>query len=105
MERMVATLSVSTSPVAVRSTDWSGVADSQTKRNTDDVGREGKKKGLERKEIRPEDGDEVLATGWRRTERAGGVAPGRIENSGRNWAFATGKQKLNQNWEGNATSK
>ena len=82
MERMVATLSVSTRPVAVRSTDRLGVADSQTKRNTGDVGREGKKKGLERKEIRPADGDEVSAAGWRRTERAGGVAPGRIEAGG-----------------------
>src|SRR5712691_6799758 len=57
-------------------------ADSQTKCNTDDVWREGKKKGLEGAEDWPEGGDEVSATGWARAERAGGVAAGGAEAGG-----------------------
>src|SRR5450432_1808197 len=57
-------------------------ANSQTKCNTDDVWRERKKKGLEREEIRPEDGDEVSATQWGRAERAGDVAVGGAEAGG-----------------------
>ena len=44
--------------------------------------REGKKKGLEGAEGWPEDGDEVSATEWGRTERAGGVALGGAEAGG-----------------------
>jgi len=74
---------------AVRSIAWLGVADSQTKCNTDDVWREGKKKGLEGGEGWREDGDEVSATQWGRAERAGGVATGGAEAGGdraRAWA-------------------
>src|SRR6266850_1348160 len=67
---------------AVRSIAWLDGADSQTKCNTDDVWREGKKKGLEGGEGWPEGGDEVSATGWGRTERAGGVAAGGAEGGG-----------------------
>src|ERR1043166_5892120 len=68
--------------VDVRCIVWLDSANSQTKCNTDDVWREGKKKGLEREEIRREDGDEVSAT-WRgRAERAGGVATGGDEAGG-----------------------
>ena len=61
---------------------WLDDADSQTKCNTDDVWREGKKKGLEGEKEWPEGGDEVSATGWGRTERAGGVADGGAEAGG-----------------------
>jgi hypothetical protein len=68
---------------AVRSIAWLGLADSQTKCNTDDVWREGKKKGLEGEEEWPEGGDgKVSATGWGRTERAGGAAAGGAEAGG-----------------------
>src|SRR5215212_3914770 len=67
---------------AVRSIAWLDLADSQTKCNTDDVWREGKKKGLEREEIRREGGDEVSATGWGRTKGGGGVALGGAEAGG-----------------------
>ena len=73
----------------VRSIAWLDVADSQTKCNTDDVWREGKKKSLEREEERPEGGDEVSATQRGRAERAGGVAIGGTEAGGdraRAWA-------------------
>src|ERR1041385_4606298 len=80
---------------AVRSIAWLDLADSQTKCNTDDVWREGKKKGLEGEEIRREGGDEVLATGWGRTKRAGGVAVGRAEAGGdRAGAWATPQHSL-----------
>jgi hypothetical protein len=69
-------------PSGVRSIPWLDLADSQTKCNTDDVWREGKKKDLEREEIRPEGGDEVSATGWGRTKRAGGIAAGGAEAGG-----------------------
>ena len=62
--------------------DYIETADSQTKCNTDDVRREGKKKGLEGGEGWPEGGDEVSATQWRRTERAGRVAVGGTEAGG-----------------------
>src|SRR5450631_3238636 len=67
---------------AVRWIDWLDLADSQTKCNTDDAWREGKKKGLEGAEVWPESGDEVSATQWGRTKRAGGVAVGRAEAGG-----------------------
>jgi hypothetical protein len=68
--------------VAVRSIAWSNLADSQTKCNTYDAWREGKKKGLEGGGSWPEDGDEVSATQWGRTKRAGGVALGGTEAGG-----------------------
>ena len=74
---------------AVRSIAWLDVADSQSKCNTDDVWREGKKKVLEGEEILPEGGDEVSAAEWRRKERVGGVAVGGAEAGGdraRAWA-------------------
>ena len=61
---------------------WFCSADSQTKCHTDDVWREGKKKGLEGGEGWPEGGDEVSATQWGRTKRAGGVAAGGAEAGG-----------------------
>ena len=66
----------------VRSIAWLDLANSRTKCNTDDVWREGKKKGLEREEGWSEGGDEVSATGWGRTERVGGVARGGVEAGG-----------------------
>ncbi len=72
-------LNVSVERVAVSSADWLDDADSQTKCNTDDVWREGKKKGVEGEDSWPESGDEVSATEWRGTERLGGVAAGGIE--------------------------
>ena len=45
-------------------------------------GGKGKKKGLEGGEGWPEGGDEVSATQWGRTERAGGVAVGGVEAGG-----------------------
>ncbi|MDQ2987438.1 MAG: hypothetical protein M3R13_12105, partial [Armatimonadota bacterium] len=74
-QELAATLEkVGKADVAVRSLELVVLADSQTKCNTDDVRREGKKKDLEGGEKWPEGGDEVSATGWGRTERAGGVA-------------------------------
>ena len=67
---------------AVRSIAWLDRADSQTKCNTADVWREGKKKGLEGEEEWPEDGDEVSATQRGRAERAGGVAAGGVQAGG-----------------------
>ncbi len=67
---------------AVGSIAWLGPADSQTKCNTDDARREGKKKGLEGAQSWPESGDEVSATERRRTERPGSVAVGGFKPGG-----------------------
>ena len=57
--------------------------------------RKGKKKGLEEEEERPEDRDEVSATQWGRTERAGGVAARRGSELGSELTFETGQEVEN----------
>ena len=88
-ETEVVTKSRTARRLAVSSIAWLDVADSQTKCNTDDVWREGKKKDLEGEKGWLESGDEVSATGGGRAERAGGVAVGGAEAGGdraRAWA-------------------
>jgi hypothetical protein len=67
----------------VRSIAWLDFVDSQTKCNTDDVWREGKKKGLEGEEEWPEGGNEVSATQWE--ERSVVAALGGAREGGRQY--------------------